>query len=800
MAMNSWRQYGGIYANEKFQNIGVGTIVADKLLLRQQNINQSKINGSLIVSENIDASGQITAQLGLVSLSDVYIKQKLFFGTTVLDYANPYYITGDSVNGYVGINTLLPTYALDVNSNKTNILALRSSSSTTQNILAENSSKNGIRSSATPGSASFGFFVGENVETGTPNNTLSSTGDNLTVTSNVFQLNANVRISKNVCISKTNITSSIFNENLTIYDNSINTYLYDVYGNAAVNTGSAISLVASDGSANTFMQITTPNKIGGTINGGAFPIDSTRGMLTLGVTNPSFIPAQSIVSGNNKLYYRATTGFNTFSPKTENYVMDINGPTHIGNGELITLVNVNFQVIAMKFSKINPLVGFAVGTPTSQVNNFFTQYFARTTNGGQSWTVDPAGIPYTYSPFSFGAFSEILNIFVYDNNNVYVASRNNNYFYYSTNGGAIFNYVNVTTINKYNTLYATKNNNGNMVIYLGGTETSSTNYQLFYLSDPANTSSNLIYNMVSSIQINEMDGFGNYLYVVGSGIQKYDITGCPTTPPSAIYTTAYNRSNVYNCVYAYSATYVVAGGNGVISYTNNGMTWSSVYLPQYNIKSVYVYDTNNAVAVGDAGAFLYTINGAITWNPVPTAILNASGIANQLQGSNCNLSGIFMPDLNSFVVSNVLSTYAISTNQGPITTNGKSKILYGFFPALFNSKNNQVLDVSGNMGITGDITITGNATITNKITASGLVTANAGLTVTSGLVTANAGLTVASGLLTANAGLTVASGPTSLSGITTQSGDLVVTGNVTIYGITNAVGVTKFGVVQQFDD
>jgi hypothetical protein len=709
MAMNSWRQYGGIYANEKFQNIGVGTIVADKLLLRQQNINQSKINGSLIVSENIDASGQIRAQLGLVSLSDVYIKQKLFFGTTALDYANPYYITGDSVNGYIGINTLLPNYALDVNSNKTNVLALRSSSSTIQNILAENSSKNGIRSSATPSSASFGFFVGENVETGTPNNTLSSTGDNLTVTSNIFQLNANVRVSKNVCISKTNITSSIFNENLTIYDNSINTYLYDVYGNAAVNTGSTMSLVASDGNANTFMQITTPNKIGGTINGGAFPIDSTRGMLTLGVTNPSFIPAQSIVSGTKPLYYRTTTGFNTFSPKTENYVMDINGPTHIGNGELITLVNVNFQITDMKFSKRNPQIGFAVGTPTSQqVNGLFTQYFATTTNGGQSWTVQPSGISNDYN---FGNFSETLNIFVYDNNTVYVASRNNNYIFYSINGGATFTFVNNSGIYKYNTLYANNNNNGNQVVYLGGTDsalvttggvTSIVSYpKLFYISNITNASPS--YNVISSIQINQMDGVGNYLYVVGTGVQKYDISNCPAIAPNAIYTTVYNSSNVYNCVYAYSATYAVAGGNGVISYTNNGMTWSSVYLPQYNIKSVYVYDTNNALAVGDAGAFLYTINGAITWNPVPTAILNASGIANQLQGSNCNLSGIFMPNLDSFVISNVLSTYTTSSNVGPIVTAGKSKILYCFFPALFNSKNNPVLDVSGNMGITGDI-------------------------------------------------------------------------------------------------
>jgi hypothetical protein len=199
-----------------------------------------------------------------------------------------------------------------------------------------------------------------------------------------------------------------------------------------------------------------------------------------------------------------------------------------------------------------------------------------------------------------------------------------------------------------------------------------------------------------------MDGFGNYLYVVGKGIQKYDITGCPTTPPVEMYTAVYNSSNVYNCVYAYSETYVIAGGNGIISYTTTGTDWTDVTIdPSYKIKSIYIYDTLNAVVVGDNGLFLYTVNGSKSWNPVPTAMLNSSGIANQIIESNCNLSGIFMPDINSFVISNVLTSYN-ATNQ-IITTPGITKIFYGYFPAILNGKKNSVLDVSGNMGIAGDI-------------------------------------------------------------------------------------------------
>jgi hypothetical protein len=589
MAMNTWRQYGGIYSNEKYQNIGVGTIVADKLLLRQKSINQTNVTGKLVVSENIDASGQITAKTGLVSLSDAYIQRKLFFGSTTVPGTNPpYYITGDSVNGYIGINTQSPTYALDVNSNNKNVLALRSSNTIVQNIIAENYSKNGITSSATSNSASLGFFVGNNVEIdATPNNTISSTGKNLIIDSNALTIVAPVSISNT-------------------------TYVF-------------------------------------------------------------------------------------------------------------TLLNTNFKIIAMKFSKINPQIGFAVGTPTSQVNNLFIQYFASTTNGGASWTLHPSGIPYTNY---FGTFSDTMNIFVYDSNNIYVASLNNNYFLYSIDGGETFTHVidAITPIGKktYNTLYASKNNSGDIVVYLGGTASEIGN-QLFYISESDYTSSAIpTYNALSSIQINEMDGFGNYLYVVGAGIQKYNIIGCPTTAPATMYSNVYNSSRTYNCIYAYSATYVIAGGIGIISYTNDGTTWSDVYLPDYNIKSVYIYDSMNAVAVGDAGAFLYTINSAITWNPVPATILNASEIANQIQGPNCNLSGIFMQNLNSFVISNVISFYTTLTNKGPIVTNGASKILYVYLPALFNDKKNKVLDISGNMEITGDIAISGDIVSKKTVTASSM--------------------------------------------------------------------------------
>jgi predicted acyltransferase (DUF342 family) len=656
--MNSWRQYGGIYANEKFQNIGVGTVVADKLLLRQQSLNVTKINGQLLVTESVDSSGQIIAQLGLVSLSDTYVKQKLFFGTTSLLDTNPYYITGDSRNGYIGINTQSPTYSLDINSDKINVLALRSSNVNAQSILGENSSKNGITSTVTQSSASLNFFVGTNVETGaTPNNKISSTGQNLNISSNALL------ISSPVSISNTNYVS--------------------------------------------------------------------------------------------------------------------------------TLLATNFQIIAMKFSKTNPQLGFAVGTPTSISSFGYNQYFAKTTNGGNTWSLQS----FVFSNnSSFGTSSETLNIFVYDSNNIYLASRNNNYFFYSTDAGATFTFVYDTTVTNstknFNTLYASNNKSGIQVIYLGGnTITLSNNVkvstpQLFYIDKTKFT-----YNAIPSIQINEMDGVGNTMYVVGAGIQKYDLTNCPSNPPIAIYGSAYNSSSIYNCVYAYSANYVIAGGNGLISYTTDGITWNDVSLPGSNIKSVYIYDTTIAVAVGDSGAFFYTINGARSWSIVPFQALNASGIAAQIQTSNSNLSGIYMTDLNSFIISNVSSVYVAESQS--ITTYGASQIQYIYIPVLLNIKNSKVLDVSGNMGITGDLTMIGNAILSNNFTASGLVTANAGLTVAGGLTAQNDILVLGNtnlaktltigGVMNANGGLSV-------TGTLNAQNDALISGNATVTKTLTANG------------
>jgi hypothetical protein len=148
------------------------------------------------------------------------------------------------------------------------------------------------------------------------------------------------------------ISGEMYNETVTIYDNDNSTFLYDVYNNTQTKTGNALTLVAVDPYSNTFLRIVAPkNKMGAAIGGGIFPNDLTRSMGLIGLNNNSgkYIPSQIIVQGKDPVKYFSTIGINTFSPKVDKYVMDINGPVHIGNGELNTFLNVNFEIKTMSF-------------------------------------------------------------------------------------------------------------------------------------------------------------------------------------------------------------------------------------------------------------------------------------------------------------------------------------------------------------------------------------------------------------------------------------------------------------------
>ena len=82
------------------------------------------------------------------------------------------------------------------------------------------------------------------------------------------------------------ISGELYNETMTVYDNSNSIFLPNVYNNNTTNTGNALTIVAVDPSSSTFLRIVAPNnKKGAAIGGGVFPNDSNRSMTLVGLND-----------------------------------------------------------------------------------------------------------------------------------------------------------------------------------------------------------------------------------------------------------------------------------------------------------------------------------------------------------------------------------------------------------------------------------------------------------------------------------------------------------------------------------
>ena len=226
----------------------------------------------------------------------------------------------------------------------------------------------------------------DNILNSTNNSYIDSGVDLIITTDNITKINSIVSVSKR------SSNEQLLNGTVTIYDNSASVFLSDYYEQDTVKSGNAITVVSSDISSNSFINIVTPNKNGFSIGGGAYPRDITRSMGTIGIlqTDSSYIPTQVILSNTDPIKYRTSTGFNTYAPESNKYVMDINGPTRIGNGELHLRGYSNFQENSTHFSKQVPLFGVTVGKPYNTYQSgdqtYYDSSILYTNDGGITFT------------------------------------------------------------------------------------------------------------------------------------------------------------------------------------------------------------------------------------------------------------------------------------------------------------------------------------------------------------------------------------------------------------------------------
>jgi hypothetical protein len=822
---NSWKKYGGIYKSDKYNSIGVGTMVADQVLIRQRVISSSQVEGSLIVGENVSIGLDLSVNQNAFIKKDLYVSRSSYVSdklylNKVEDIYNNYtaYIAGNSKSGRLGIGTTEPKSFLDINvsnsatnsgtdgstigSTITDVLTIRNSNNKIKNIIAQNMHKSGIVVDTIGNIASMGFYKGNiDISAAIPsvsitadtsnsiltlsskeNNINSSNNTNITSTfntniaSNIIDLSsannivitsnndlsmnvaANTRLNTNntltittgnvtninsfVSISKRTANEPLLNGTITIYDNSANIYLVDYYQHNSVKSGNAITVVSSDNSSNSFINIVTPNKKGFSIGGGAYPADISRSMGTIGLTSTdaSYQPAQVIVANNTIDKHKITVGINTYSPETSKYVMDINGPTRIGNGEMHIINHNNFQQNAVHFSKQNPSFGVIVGSPYRRdaSTNFFVYKCLVTNNGGVTW----ASSEINSTPFKTTVQYDILDAYSINQNEFIsigtVGSARLGYTLIDTNGTqpTISQNYSVdynTPPYTFRTVYAF--NNINYKILIGGDISNNGSKSVIYYYNVAAinpgtiTSTNLVSIDASCSNITHCDGGTNIAYFVGNGIEKVDFSGAVPVSVSILYK---NSGKLYTKVYAYDANYVVAigyigtPGNTIISYTRNGGgTWTDILnagsnfntiypYPNYNsvqtvqsftIKNLVLVDNMNGIATGsfidNSGKkrplIICTKDGSATWSRIDPKVFYSSGVGNYIE--NNTLSCIVPSSSNNFVVVNNIT----DSSSNPIFVSGSSDIIYGYLPNIFNVYSNQVVDVNGGMNVDGKI-------------------------------------------------------------------------------------------------
>jgi hypothetical protein len=558
-------------------------------------------------------------------------------------------------------------------------------------------------------------------------NTRLNTNNTLTITTgNVTKINSFVSISKRTA------NEPLLNGTITIYDNSANTYLVDYYQQNSVKSGNAITVVSSDNSSNSFINIVTPNKTGFSIGGGAHPTDISRSMGTIGVTSTdvSYQPAQVIVANNTVDKHKISVGINTYSPESSKYVMDINGPTRIGTGEMHIKIHNNFQQNSVHFSKQNPGFGVIAGSPFMKASaESFLYKFLVTYDGGVNWTSYSiiAGTDITTTKY------DILDAYCINQNEfVYIGSQNSVRFGYARidnnptqNRYHIVNYDNLFI----RSVYAFIAPSTNYKILMGGIDLQNSLKPVIIYYDVSIINPDTVTTEPESIDascsnIKHCDGSGNIAYFVGNGIEKVDFSS--NVPLSVSYK---NSGTFYNKVYVHDANYAVATGNSIISYTRNGGgTWTDVNTSNFNIIYQYAnfnsgsliqtytiksFTINNLVLIDNmngiaSGTFIdgndkkrplmiCTKDGSTSWARIDPKVFYSSGVGNYIE--NSTFSCIVPSTPNNFAIVNNIT----DSSSNPTFVAGSSDIIYGYLPNIFNVYSNQVVDVNGGMNVDGKI-------------------------------------------------------------------------------------------------
>ena len=716
----SWKKYGGTNKLDKLNNISVNTIVTDKFTLKNFYVGDWDICGGLRAKDNALMLSDLTVEgdiygFGNINIDgamnvfntniigNIFIAENAFVRETLyMDLSGGTLLRGE--NNRFGFNTVRPQATMDISGDLVRTIDIHTTTATNKNVVARNVFNQGMTVNVEPNRAYIDFYVDTSMNLATEKfdgRLVYEQGGNFTIdVSNIVKFKPRVIFSQD--LSK----NLVADERIIIYGNPLADvpYIPTIYGDNTFKTGTAAYLVAGDNSSNAFFRLGTEKGTGMTLGGGYFPNNKIMGVVALIDASNVKYPAMNIVSGNLINNLKTSIAVNKYNVSTVNgankYAMDINGPIKLAHQELIVAADISFQVYRTAFFGNT---GYAVGSPVTN-NNPFTQFFLKTVDCGYTWTqsriVDSGGNPNPNNlELTAHFFSAIYTIGATD----ILIAGDNRFFFRSTNGGQSWSKIpfknGVSESNDIiNTTSIFLSNQGlaNERIIVGTGINSGISNGTILNSPTGEWNVNGIpttYISTGLSAVNAIHGSGLDTVIVGAGgIVPYRTYlggfGTRVATTSTFYDVKVFNDGLKN--------HAVAVGANAIWYAHdlswNGsayaVSWSQVAVSG-TLRCVQMLDASRAIAVGDAGLILYSVDGFLTW-------FNSGTIDNNSLISGVNLSAISAVNANDFVVSGVIQNYG---------TSARTKVFNLYAPYFLNRPNNHVLEASGNMVLSGDLQI-----------------------------------------------------------------------------------------------
>ena len=717
----SWKSQGNSNRIENNSTLAVNNLIADSFILKDIYRGQWDICGGLMVKDdsvlmgnvliyrdaNIDGNVNIGGALNVLDtniIGNVYVSESAFVRKDIyMDLSGGTRLHGE--NRRFGFNMTTPQSTIDISGDLERTIDMHSSLISNKNVIARNNMDRGLTMNIDADGAYIDFYVDSSINSLENYNArlLCEPGGKFTI-----DVTNSLQFRPHIIFSEVATDDLIADERIVIYDNSMSDvqYLKDVYDASYLKTGTAMFLVAGDNSSNVFFRTSTREGRGLTFGGGYFPGDRVNGTVALIDASNIKYPALNIVSGPTvggsivPKNLRTSVGVNKYdvyqTAGGENrYGMDVNGPVRLAHQEVIVAADVAFQVVEMAFSG---LVGIAIGTPIKN-GDTYEQYFLKTVDGGYTWTsnriIDSIGYPFAGLESASIIFLSVrmsgpLN---------YLIGGTGRYLFYTSNGGTTWQQLTVSAMESgsffdIESLYLNvdilvlgfTNNNIGYIVHQNN-DTGGSNI----IIDGGNPSYNTGLTSVNAI-------WGNVwrIFIVGNnGIRSATISGS-----DPVFDAVVGSATPLYGVGGYSfggVNHVVAVGSGVIRYTHNdGASWSSTVVSGV-LRSVAVVNANCAIAVGDAGLVMYSIDGYATWSVVSAETLNQMGNGGIIAG--VNFTNISATSVDKFAISGTIISYAVGTVVG------RTKMYHLYAPYFLNRPNLHVLEASGNMVVSGDVWI-----------------------------------------------------------------------------------------------